>query len=158
MIRDKVARSFPRLRIILAHLGQPWIEELLRRETDPRMAAAPGFVGRTLLRSLDAKDELLLRSTGRRVSTPSPTGAVRCTTTCAARRWRCSRSHFGPGTTNCSAATAERPRATRGWQGDAQGGSRSRVDEGGVNQRLAGEPRWPAAVARADSARAVAVS
>ncbi|MGH2383453.1 MAG: amidohydrolase family protein [Candidatus Limnocylindria bacterium] len=27
---DKVARSFPRLRIILAHLGQPWIEETIQ--------------------------------------------------------------------------------------------------------------------------------
>jgi heme-degrading monooxygenase HmoA len=33
---------------------------LRRREIDPRMAAAPGFVRRTLLRSLDADDELLL--------------------------------------------------------------------------------------------------
>lgn len=34
--------------------------DLRRREIDPRMAAAPGFVRRTLLRSRDAADELLL--------------------------------------------------------------------------------------------------
>src|SRR5262245_50347762 len=34
--------------------------DLRRREIDPRMAAAPGFVRRTLLRSLQADDELML--------------------------------------------------------------------------------------------------
>ena len=34
--------------------------DLRRREIDPRMAAAPGFVRRTLLRSLEAEDEFLL--------------------------------------------------------------------------------------------------
>jgi heme-degrading monooxygenase HmoA len=34
--------------------------ELRQREIDPRMAAAPGFVRRTLLRSLDSEDELVL--------------------------------------------------------------------------------------------------
>jgi quinol monooxygenase YgiN len=34
--------------------------DLRRREIDPRMAAAPGFMRRTVLRSLDSEDELLL--------------------------------------------------------------------------------------------------
>ena len=34
--------------------------DLRRREIDPRMAAAPGFVKRELLRARDADDELVL--------------------------------------------------------------------------------------------------
>jgi heme-degrading monooxygenase HmoA len=34
--------------------------DLRRREIDPRMAAAPGFLRRSLLRSLDAEDEMVL--------------------------------------------------------------------------------------------------
>jgi heme-degrading monooxygenase HmoA len=34
--------------------------ELRRREIDPRMASAPGFLRRTLLRSLETEDELVL--------------------------------------------------------------------------------------------------
>ncbi len=34
--------------------------ELRQREIDPRMASAPGFLRRTLLRSLDTEDELML--------------------------------------------------------------------------------------------------
>jgi heme-degrading monooxygenase HmoA len=34
--------------------------DLRRREIDPRMAGAPGFVRRTLFRSLDSVDELVL--------------------------------------------------------------------------------------------------
>ena len=30
VLLDKVARSFPRLRIIVAHLGQPWVEETVQ--------------------------------------------------------------------------------------------------------------------------------
>jgi len=30
VLLDKIARSFPRLRIIVAHLGQPWIEETVQ--------------------------------------------------------------------------------------------------------------------------------
>jgi predicted TIM-barrel fold metal-dependent hydrolase len=30
VLLDKIARSFPRLRLIVAHLGQPWIEETVQ--------------------------------------------------------------------------------------------------------------------------------
>jgi heme-degrading monooxygenase HmoA len=38
----------------------PAYQDLRRREIDPRMAAAPGFVRRTLLQSLETHDELVL--------------------------------------------------------------------------------------------------